>query len=80
MRGLLQLPDSINTNYGQRNFYISFGILGINCGINIGLIYNGTGWRPFHYFIKTQEMVCYNEYRNYNETKFIEIEIEATQK
>ena len=78
VRGLIQLPDSINTNYGKRNSYISSGILGINGGINIGLINNGTGWRPFHYFIKTQEMFCYNEYRSNNETKFIEIEIEVT--
>ena len=79
VRVLLQLPDSINTNNGKRNAYISFGIIGINGGINIGLINAGKGWRPFHYFIKTQEMFCYNEYCSNDETEFIEIEIEVTQ-
>lgn len=79
VRGLIQLPDSINTNFGRRNAYISFGILGINGGVNIGLINAGTGWRPFYYLIKTQKMLCYNEYCSNEETKFIEIEIEVTQ-
>ena len=54
--------DSINTNNGKRNAYISFGILGINDSINIGLINSGTGWIPFFYFNKIEEMLCYHEY------------------
>ena len=80
VKGLLKLPDSINTNYGRRNAYISFGILGINGGINIGLINSGTGgWRPLHYFHKTHKMVCYNDYHSDEKTDYIEIIIEVTQ-
>lgn len=78
--GLIKLPESINTNYGQRNAYISFGVLGINKGINIGLINSGKGgWRPLQYFHKTQKMVCYNEYHSNEKTDYIEIIIEVTQ-
>ena len=80
VKGLIKLPDSINTNYGQRNAYISFGILGISGGINIGLINSGTGgWRPLHYFQKTKKMVCYNDYHSDENTDYIEIIIEVTQ-
>ena len=49
--------DSINTNKGKRNAYISFGILGINDSINIGLINSGTAWIPFYYFKKNRRNV-----------------------
>ena len=80
MKGLFKLPDSINTNYGRRNAYINFGILGINEGINIGLFYSGKGgWRPLHYFHKTHKMVCCNDYHSDEKTDYIEIIIEVTQ-
>ena len=79
VKGLIKLPDSININNGKRNAYISFGILGINGSINIGLINSGTGWIPFYYFNRIEEMFCYHEYCSNEETDFIEIEIEVTQ-
>ena len=80
VQALIKLPDSINTNYGQRNAYISLGILGLFGGINIGLINSGTGgWRPFYYFHKTQKMVCYNDYHSDDNTDYIEIIIKVTQ-
>ena len=81
MRGLIQLPDSINTNYGKRNAYISFGIRGFNDSLNVGLINGGGGgWTPFYYFHKSEKMFCYHNYTSNEETYFIEIKIEATQK
>ena len=44
---LIQLPDSIETNFGKRNAYIVLGVESKKNKINIGLINNGTGWRPF---------------------------------
>lgn len=80
VKSLLKIPDSINTNYGKRNGYYSLGVLGINGGVNIGLISSGEGgWRPYIYFHKTQQMVCYNEYHSDENTYYFEITIEVTQ-
>ena len=81
VKGLIKLPDSINTNYGKRNAYISFGIRGFNDSLNVGLINGGGGgWTPFYYFHKSEKMFCYHNYTSNEETYFIEIKIEVTQK
>ena len=44
--GIIQLPASLNTNDGKRNAYISFGVLGINGFIDMGIMNSGDGWKP----------------------------------
>ena len=75
--GLIQLPDSIETNSGKRNAYIVYGINGKKSKINIGLINNGTGWRPFYETIGKRDMKVFNEYNN-KENKYIRFEVEVT--
>ena len=77
---LVKLPDSINTNCGDRNGYISCGVCGENDSINVGLLGDGIGWTPFYYFHKTQFMYCFKEYKTNEDIKFINIEIEVTAK
>lgn len=74
--GLIQLPDSINTNNGKRNAYIVLGVESKKNKINIGLINSGTGWRPFKERLIKKDMKVFNEYNNKN-NKFIKIEVEV---
>ena len=42
------LPYSVETKGGKRNAFISFGILGKYGYIDMGIMKNGTGWKPFY--------------------------------
>lgn len=71
----IQLPYSLNTNNGERNAYISFGVLGLYGSIDIGIMNSGNGWLPYYNDIKRGKFKTLNDFIAPAGTKIIGIEI-----
>ena len=76
--GNIKLPDSLNTNNGKRNAYISFGVLGLYGAINTGIMNSGKGWIPFYYDNKSQKIVLFKDNTAPEGTKLVNIEVKVT--
>ena len=74
----IQLPNSLNTNQGKRNAYISFGVLGLYGSIDTGIMNSGEGWKPYYYDINYKKFISFKEYYAPQETSIVGIEIEVT--
>lgn len=77
VKGYIELPNSINTNCGKRNAYISFGVLGQYGGIDIGIMNSGEGWKPFYFDVKSKKFLSFKDYI-VKEASIAEIQIEVT--
>ena len=73
----ISLPTSLNTNNGKRNAYISFGVLGISGFIDMGIMNDGAGWKPFYCLNK--QFQSFPEYIGIKNVKIVGIEIEVLQ-
>ena len=72
--GHIILPYKLYT--GNRNAYISFGVLGINGSIDIGIMNGGNGWKPYYYDIKNKYFQSFNEFTPFYTTiVFIQVEV-----
>ena len=78
VEGNIKLPDSLNTNNGKRNAYISFGVLGLYGAINTGIMNSGKGWLPFYYDNKSQKIVTFKDNYAPEGTKLVNIEVKVT--
>ena len=78
VKGFIKLPNSLNTNNGKRNAYISFGVLGLYGAINTGIMNSGKGWLPFYYDMISKKIVTFKDNYVPEGTKFVNIEIEVT--
>jgi len=67
--GDIILPYTLNT--GNRNAYISFGVLGINGIVDIGIMNGGNGWRPCYYDVKNKDFHAFNEFAPSNTTRLV---------
>jgi len=70
----IQLPSSFES--GNRNGYISFGVLGLNGGIDIGIRNTGNGWHPYYYDVRNKNFKVFEENMAPSNTKIIGIEVE----
>ena len=73
---LFELSDLLST-LNLRHGYLIIGIEGIKSKIDIGLLNNGTGWRPLYDIIFNKNMTVFDEY-NSEENKNIKLEIKVT--
>ena len=74
VKGDIILPYTLNI--GNRNAYISFGVLGINGSIDIGIMNGGNGWKPYYYDIKNKYFQSFNEFTPFDTTiVFIQVEV-----
>ena len=69
VKGDIILPYTLNT--GNRNAYISFGVLGINGIVDIGIMNGGNGWRPCYYDVKNKDFHAFNEFAPSNTTRVV---------
>ena len=75
----INLPEKLNTNNGKRNAYISFGVLGLNGAIDMGIMNSGSGWWPYKYDGNTKEFIAYKDDFAPNGTKIIGIQIKVNE-
>ena len=75
----VQLPESVNTNGGKRNAYISLGVLGLYGALDTGIMNSGEGWLPFYYDVKKHEFVTFKDHMAPEGTTIVGIEILVTQ-
>lgn len=71
----IYLPPSLNTNGGNRNAFISFGILGYNGFIDMGIMNSGEGWKPV--YCDNGSLQSFPEYAGISNVKIVGIEIEV---
>ena len=76
--GNIKLPNSLNTNNGKRNAYISFGVLGLKGRIDIGIMNSGIEWVPFYHDPQMKKMFFFKKDFAPEEATKIKIKIEIT--
>ena len=74
--GDIKLPNSLNTNNGERIPYISLGVIGLINRINIGIILYNFGCTPFYYDNKYKKMKGFMDYNCPEETEIIKFKLE----
>jgi len=74
--GDIKLPNSLNTNKGERIPYISFGVIGLINRINIGIILFNYGCTPFYHDIKNKKIKGFIDYNCPEETEIVKFKLE----
>ena len=72
----VKLPFSVETNGGKRIAFISFGVLGKYGYIEMGIMNNGTGWKP--YYNDNGDLIYFDELTAKEDVKIMGLEINFT--